>query len=143
MSIRSLCNTKGLNAGKISGKNLAIDATGNISLSYTDNGSSAGSLSSTVSLSGFSVNALSDVDTATAANASVAIYTNGSVGQGSGPSGGSTFPLASQISVPYSATLIVSDKATSFYLMEGNSVVVTSGDASSSLTFTISYEDIS
>ena len=29
MSIRSLCNTKGLNAGKISGKNLAIDATGN------------------------------------------------------------------------------------------------------------------
>jgi hypothetical protein len=36
-----------------------------ISYSYTDNGSSAGSLSSTVSLSGFSIDALSDVDTST------------------------------------------------------------------------------
>jgi hypothetical protein len=37
-----------------------------ISYSYTDNGSSAGALSSTVSLSGFSIDALSDVDTTTA-----------------------------------------------------------------------------
>lgn len=79
--------------------------------------------------------------TAAAANATVSIYTNGAVAQGSAPSGGSAFPVASAISVPANASLIVVDKSTAIYLMEGTSISVTSGTASA-LTYSISYEII-
>jgi hypothetical protein len=71
----------------------------------------------------------------------VSIYTNGAVAQGSAPSGGTAFPVASAISVPGNASLIVVDKTTAIYLQEGTSIAVTSGTASS-LTYSISYEDI-
>jgi hypothetical protein len=79
--------------------------------------------------------------TASAANTTVSIYTNGAVAQGSAPSGGTAFPVASTISVPGNASLIVVDKTTAIYLQEGTSITVTSGTASS-LTYSISYEDI-
>ena len=79
--------------------------------------------------------------TASAANTTVSIYTNGAVAQGSAPSGGTAFPVASAISVPGNASLIVVDKTTAIYLQEGTSITVTSGTASS-LTYSISYEDI-
>jgi hypothetical protein len=79
--------------------------------------------------------------TGTAANTTVSIYTNGAVAQGSAPSGGTAFPVASAISVPGNASLIVVDKTTAIYLQEGTSIAVTSGTASS-LTYSISYEDI-
>jgi len=79
--------------------------------------------------------------TGTAANTTVSIYTNGAVAQGSAPSGGTAFPVASAISVPGNASLIVVDKTTAIYLQEGTSITVTSGTASS-LTYSISYEDI-
>jgi hypothetical protein len=77
--------------------------------------------------------------TGTAANATVSIYTNGAVVQGSAPAGGTAYPIASTISVPANAALIVSDKTTSFYLEEGVSISVTSGTGSA-LTFAVSYE---
>lgn len=77
--------------------------------------------------------------TASAANTTVAIYTNGAVAQGSAPSGGTAYPVVSVISVPTGASLIVTDKTTSIYLMEGTSISVTSG-TTSALTYTISYE---
>jgi len=80
--------------------------------------------------------------TATAANATVSIYSNGAVAQGSAPSGGTAYPVASAISVPANASLICVDKTTAIYLMEGSSISITSGTASA-LTFSISYEDIS
>ena len=80
--------------------------------------------------------------TASAANATVSIYSNGAVAQGSAPSGGTAYPLAFQVSVPANATLVVVDKSTSFYLQEGTSISITSGTANS-LTFTTSYEAIS
>ena len=80
--------------------------------------------------------------TATAANATVSIYTNGAVAQGSAPSSGTAYPVASAISVPANASLICVDKTTAIYLMEGSSISITSGTASA-LTFSISYEDIS
>lgn len=55
--------------------------------------------------------------------------------------GGTPFPIASTISVPADASLIVTDKTTGFYLMENQSVVITSGTASK-LSYTISYEEI-
>ena len=80
--------------------------------------------------------------TASAANATVAIYTNGAVAQGSAPSGGTAYPIISAVSVPANASLIAVDKTTAVYLMEGSSISITSGTASA-LTYTISYEVIS
>ena len=80
--------------------------------------------------------------TATACNATVSIYTNGAVAQGSAPAGGTAFPVVYQVSVPGNASLICVDKSTAIYLMEGTSITVTSA-IGSSLTFSISYEDIS
>jgi hypothetical protein len=79
--------------------------------------------------------------TASAINATVAIYTNGAVAQGSAPSGGTAFPLINTVSVPAFSSLIAIDKTTSFYLLENTSISITSGSANN-LTFIVSYEDI-
>lgn len=83
-----------------------------------------------------------NVNGVSAVNCTVAIYSNGAQAQGSAPSGGTAYPIASTISVPASASLIVVDKTTAIYLMEGQSITVTSGTASG-ITYTISYEEIS
>ena len=54
---------------------------------------------------------------------------------------GTDFPIVSTVSVPASASVIVVDKTTAIYLMENQSIVVTSG-TSSGITYTISYESI-
>ena len=77
--------------------------------------------------------------TASAANTTVSVYTNGAVAQGSAPAGGTAYPVVSAVSVPGNASLIAVDKTTAIYLMEGTSISITSG-TSSSLTYTISYE---
>jgi hypothetical protein len=69
----------------------------------------------------------------------VSIYSNGGVAQGSAPSGGTAYPIASTISVPADASLIVVDKTTGIYLEEGTSISITAGTASK-LTFSVSYE---
>ena len=83
-----------------------------------------------------------NVDGASAVNTSVDIYTNGAVAQGSAPSGGTAYPIVSTVSVPADASLIVTDKTTAIYLMEAQSIAVTSATASK-ITYTISYEIIS
>jgi hypothetical protein len=80
--------------------------------------------------------------TSSAVNVTVSIYTNGAVAQGSAPSGGTAFPIASVISVPPNASLVVVDKTTAIYLMENQSITVTSGTASG-ITYSVSYEVIS
>ena len=81
--------------------------------------------------------------TSSAATATLQYYSNGAVAQGSAPSGGSVVSsLAYQISVPPNSSLILSDKTTAFYLVDGNSITVTSGTASA-LSYTVSYELIS
>ena len=83
-----------------------------------------------------------NVNGAAAVNATVSIYNNGSQAQGSAPSGGTAYPIISTVSVPALASLIVVDKTTAIYLMEGTSIAVTSGTASG-ITYSISYELIS
>ena len=83
-----------------------------------------------------------NVNGTSAVDVTVAIYTNGAVAQGSAPSSGTAYPIASTVSVPPDASLIVVDKTSSIYLMEGSSIIVTSGTASG-ITYTISYEVIS
>jgi hypothetical protein len=83
-----------------------------------------------------------NVDGTNSINATVSIYTNGAVAQGSAPSGGTAYPIIYTVAVPAGATLNVLDKSTAVYLEEGTSITVTSGTASK-ITYTLSYEDIS
>jgi len=83
-----------------------------------------------------------NVNGSSAVDTTVAIYTNGAQAQGSAPSSGTAYPIVSTVSVPADASLIVVDKTTAVYLMEGSSIIVTSGTASG-ITYTISYEVIS
>jgi len=76
-----------------------------------------------------------NVDGTSAANCTVTVNS-------AAAGGGTAYPIVSTVSVPADASLIVVDKTTAIYLMENQSIVVTSGTASD-LTFTISYEAIS
>ena len=76
----------------------------------------------------------SNVNGSSAVNATVAINS-----QAAGA--GTNYPIISTISVPASASVIAVDKTTAVYLMENQSIVVTSG-TSSGITYTISYESI-
>lgn len=113
---------------------------------YTPSGTTAVVLLANAASSGkvYKINNIvaSNVNGSSAVNATVSIYTNGAVAQGSAPSGGTAYPIASTISVPANAALIVADKTTGVYLQEGTSITVTSGTASG-ITYSISYEDIS
>jgi len=82
---------------------------------------------------------VANIDGTNAVDATVSIYSNGGVAQGSAPSGGTAFPIASTISVPADASLIVVDKTTAIYLEENTCISITSGTASK-LTFSVSYE---
>jgi len=111
---------------------------------YTPSGTSAVVLVPNAASSGtvFKINQIVVANTtASAANTTVAVYSNGAVAQGSAPSGGTAYPIVSAVSVPANASLIAVDKTTAVYLMEGNSISITSGTASA-LTYTISYEVI-
>jgi hypothetical protein len=83
-----------------------------------------------------------NVNGSAAVDTTVALYSNGAVAQGSAPSGGTAFPIASTISVPADASLVAVDKTTAIYLMEGQSIIVTSGTGSG-ITYSVSYEVIS
>ena len=74
--------------------------------------------------------------TASAATCTVAIANNATFGSGT-----VIAYLAYQVSVPPNASVIVTDKTTSFYVTENQSVGVTSG-TSSALTYTASFEAI-
>jgi len=113
---------------------------------YTPGGTTAVVLVPNAASSGqvFKINQIvaANVNGSAAVNATVSIYTNGAVAQGSAPSGGTAYPIISAASVPANASLIVVDKTSAIYLMEGSSITVTSGTASG-ITYTISYEVIS
>jgi len=83
-----------------------------------------------------------NVNGSAAVAATVSIYTNGAVAQGSAPSGGTAYPIISAVSVPATASLIVVDKTTSIYLQEGTCISVTSGTANG-ITYSVSYEEMS
>jgi len=123
----------------------ATTASG-ITTYYTPGGTTAVVLVTNASGSGkvFKINQIvaANVNGSAAVNTTVAIYTNGAVAQGSAPSSGTAYPIISAVSVPANASIIVVDKTSGIYLMEGSSITVTSGTASG-ITYTISYEVIS
>lgn len=82
----------------------------------------------------------SNIDGTNSINATIAIYTNGAVAQGTAPSGGTAYPIIFTVAIPAGATLSILDK--SIYLEEGTSIVVTSGTASK-INYIVSYDEIS
>ncbi len=105
-----------------------------VSLSTT----SATSLVSNAASSGkvYKINSIVVANTngTAAANITINTYSQAALG-------GTAYPIASTISVPANATLIVTDKTTSFYLLENQSIGATAGTASY-LTVTASWEEI-
>ena len=99
---------------------------------------SATSLASNAASSGkvYKINSIVVANTngTTAANITINIYSQAALG-------GTAYPIASTISVPANATLIVTDKTTTFYLLENQSIGATAGTANY-LTVTASWEEI-
>ena len=106
-----------------------------VSLSTT----SATSLASNAASSGkaYKINSIVVANTngTSAANITINVYSAAALG-------GTAYPIASTISVPANASLIIVDKTTSFYLLENQSIGATAGTANY-LTVTASWEEIS
>jgi hypothetical protein len=79
---------------------------------------------------------IANVDGTNACDATVNIYSNATAGSGT------AFAIASTISIPADASLIVTDKTTTFYLLENQSVGVI-GSIANDLVVTCSWEEIS
>lgn len=131
-----MANPNIVNVTTIYGKTTYLTPGGTTAVVLLPNASASGKV--------FKINQIvvANVDGTNAVDCTVSLYTNGGVAQGSAPSGGTAYALASTVSVPADASLIVLDKSTGLYLEEDRSIVVTSGTASK-LTFTVSYEEIS
>jgi len=123
-------------ASSILGTTTYLTPSGTSAVVLLPNAASSGQVFKINQIVAANVNGTSAVDT------TVAIYSNGGVAQGSAPSGGTAYPIASTVSVPADASLVVVDKTTAVYLMENQSITVTSGTASG-IAYTISYEIIS
>ena len=84
----------------------------------------------------FKVNSIvvANVDGTSAADVTVSIYSQDDIG-------GTAYQIVSTASVPADASLIVTDKTTSFYLKEDQSVGATAS-ASNDLVVTASWEEI-
>ena len=101
-------------------------------------GTSATQLASNAASSGkvFKINSIviANIDGTSQADITVNIYSAAALG-------GTGLAIASTISVPADASLIVTDKTTSFYVTQFQSVGVISG-TSSALTYVASFEAI-
>lgn len=83
------------------------------------------------------------INTITACNVDGAVGVEVTVAVNTAADGsGTSYPIASTISVPQDSTLIILDKSNALYLEEDKSIVVTSHTADDA-TFVISYEEIS
>jgi hypothetical protein len=101
-------------------------------------GASATQLASNAASSGkvYKINSIviANIDGTSAADVTVNVYAAATLG-------GAAFPIASTISVPADASLIVTDKTTSFYLLENQSIGAIAG-TSGDLVATASWEEI-
>jgi len=99
---------------------------------------SATSLVSNAAASGkvFKINSIvvANVDGTAAADVTINVYSAAALG-------GTAFAIASTISVPADASLVVTDKTTSFYLLENQSIGAIAGTAND-LVVTASWEEI-
>ena len=131
-----MANPNIVNVTAIYGTTTYLTPSGTTAVVLLPNAASSGLVYKINNIVAANVNGSAAVDT------TVSIYSNGAVAQGSAPSGGTAYPIVSTVSVPADASLIVADKTTGIYLMEGTCISITSGTASA-ITYSISYENIS
>jgi hypothetical protein len=132
-----MANPNIVNVTSINGNTAyVLPASTAVSVAWTFNGST--SLTGLTPAAG-TVNKIDSIvvsnTTASAAAVSVAVSNNATFASGT------AYYIAYQISVPANASLIVTDKTTSFYVTENQSVGVISGTASA-LTYVASFEVI-
>ena len=115
-----------VNVATITAKSVQAALTMTLTTEILANASSSGKV--------FKINniIIANIDGTNAADASVFIT----------KSGGSPIAIASTISVPADATLVVINKDTALYLEEGDNIEAGAG-AASDLTITINYEELS
>ena len=113
----------------IRGENSSVSLTTTAATSIVSNAASSGKV--------LKINTLivANVDGINAADITINKYSAAALG-------GTAFPIASTVSVPADASLIVVDKTTAIYLKENESIGATAGTASD-LVVTCSWEDIS
>lgn len=118
-----------VNVTSILGKTAVVDLTTTSATAIISNAASSGKV--------FKVNSLyvSNVDGSSAADITVGIYSEDDIG-------GTATEIASTISVPADATVVIIDKNSSIYLEEDKSIGATAGSASD-LKVVCSYEEIS
>lgn len=123
-----MANPNIISATVIYGNNASVSLTSTSATSIVSNAASSGKV--------FKINTImvANVDGTNAADITINKYSAAALG-------GSAFPIASTVSVPADATLIVLDKTTSIYLKENESIGATAGTASD-LVVTCSWEEI-
>lgn len=129
-----MANPNIVNVANIYGKTTYLTPSVNTAVVLLPNATGSGKI--------LKLNAIlaSNIDGTNSINATIAIYTNGAVAQGTAPSGGTAYPIIFTVAIPAGATLSILDK--SIYLEEGTSIVVTSGTASK-INYIVSYDEIS
>ena len=118
-----------VNVSTITGKTTVVDLSTTNATAVVSNAASSGKV--------FKVNSLyvSNVDGSSAAEITVSLYSEDDIG-------GTATQIASTISVPADATVVIIDKNSSIYLEEDKSIGATAGSASD-LKVVCSYEEIS
>ena len=124
-----MANPNIVNVSTINGNSASVSLSTTSATQLASNAASSGKV--------FKINSIvvSNTNGSSAANITINVYSAASMG-------GTAFPIASTISVPANATLIVTDKTTSFYLLENQSIGAVAGTANY-LTVTASWEEIS
>jgi hypothetical protein len=123
-----VANPNIVNVAAIYGNNSSTSLTTTNATAIVNNAASSGKV--------FKVNMITvaNVDGTNAADITINKYSQDDLG-------GTAFAIASTISVPADATLIVIDKTTAIYLKEDESIGATAGTASD-LVVTASWEEI-
>ena len=124
-----MANPNIVNVTTINGNSASVSLSTTTATQLASNAASSGKA--------YKINSIvvSNTNGSSAANITINVYSAASMG-------GTAFPIASTISVPANATLIVTDKTTSFYLLENQSIGAVAGTANY-LTVTASWEEIS
>ena len=123
-----MANPNIVNVAAIYGNSSQTSLTTTSATSLVSNAASSGKV--------FKINSIvvANVDGSAAADITINIYSAAALG-------GTAYAIASTISVPSDATLIVTDKTTSFYLLENQSIGAIAGTAND-LVVTASWEEI-
>jgi hypothetical protein len=123
-----MANPNIVNVTSILGNSLSV-AVGTSATQLASNAASSGKVNKINSI------VVANIDGTNAADITVNIYSAAALG-------GSPIAIVSTISVPADASLIVTDKTTTFYLLENQSIGAIAG-TSGDLVATASWEEIS